>query len=281
MCPWWSDSHQKPAIPFSYLPQEISKEFFVQVIKDPRFKKYIKYRDYYCFREQMLVYYDFKDHPILGRYKSGIIENSKEGLHFILSKKASTAAVDHYSRWHLAGNLGFQRFFARCAGLNSFHGIVKGRIVFFSLKGLHQGCSDWVSLHNFQAADYDSRGLILTAFNNCQFSLSYNQHINLRKHLGKVVKLNRILLDFMINEGYTDMKSLNCRSIICNPSYYSQLLNEKLELAETRSSYQRKKDECWLQSVTQLHGGDKREQYFFISELFALAEQNYRKRHLY
>lgn len=260
--------------------KEVRKEKLAELIQEPHIKYQLQRRKHYCMPEQMLVLLDYSQQPLEGKFRSAAIEERKGKLHFILIEKSTAAIIDHYSRQHLDGYLIFQRYLAEKAGLKSFHSIIKGRIAYFSVKGMTQGNCDWFSLHNHEAADRQ-RDRVVFSHQGLEVSIKCSRHCDFMKNLSHAVKLNRLFLDCSINEGYCSMRAVNQKSLICNEDYYGKLLNEKLLTGLIRNGFEEKMRLQMMKLVLQLLKIKPEEKKWYAEEINNKLKEIRQKQHLH
>lgn len=267
--------YTKPAVSARDINNHLNKEDFVRFVYRPQNVDYLENRPSYCLCRKTLVLFDFYRQPLFGFYRSAAVEIDQQGLHFILIRCSIATIIDRYSRFHLDGNLAYQKDLADKAGFNSYHSILKGHVAFFSIKGMTQPGNDWVSLHQVEHS-YISKGQLHFTQGQLKISFSCKQEGRLYQYLAAVLKLNRLILDFMINEGYSSWGGLKKSCILLNQDYYGHLLDDNLQIAQTRRDFENDKQKKLIKLVTGLLDPD--DSQWLLDYLDDLIKE-FRRRH--
>lgn len=118
-----------------------------RIEKDSIIRDITVHDDKYHFCPSTVAIYNFKDDPILGEYKTVIID-VEQGI--ILSRKSTRSILHSYSTKVLLSGLSLQKFLAKNIGLISYHSLSLVHLVFFSMHTYTKNNTDWVGLHFFQ-----------------------------------------------------------------------------------------------------------------------------------
>lgn len=100
-----------------------------RIEEDPIIRDITVHDDKYHFCPSTVAIYNFKDEPILGKYKTVIID-VEQGI--ILCKKSTRSILHSYSTKVLLSGLSLQKLIARNMGLVSYHSLSLVHLVFFS-----------------------------------------------------------------------------------------------------------------------------------------------------
>lgn len=125
-----------------------SKELIKERIEnDHRIRRIMVHDDKYHFCKTTIAIYNFREKPLLGEYKT-VIMDTKLGI--VISKKSTRAILHRYSKNILLSGLSLQKTVAHALNLHAFHSISLVHLVFFSLQAYTKNDTDWVGLHFFR-----------------------------------------------------------------------------------------------------------------------------------
>lgn len=130
-----------------------------KVGKDRLLNNYLFVNENYCINSNTIALYSFKDHLLLGKYKSAIFDTE---CGIILTRKSSRSVFTSFCNRCLLTGLEFQRELARKIRIQGQNIIATGRLAYFSTRSYNSGSFDWVALH--QMADYETKGKTSVTF---------------------------------------------------------------------------------------------------------------------
>lgn len=120
------------------------KSFKERILADGFIRNITNYNDEYVFSPDTIAIYNFVDDPILGQYKTAILDQ-RYGI--VLSHKSSKSVLHKYTTHVLISGLSLQKSIAHTLKLTAFHSISLVHVVFFSLQTYTKHNTDWVGLH--------------------------------------------------------------------------------------------------------------------------------------
>lgn len=127
-----------------------SKEFIKEHVgRDEQLTAYLSYNSSYQVNANMLALYQFQKEPLLGKFKTVVID-CQEGI--VLSKRSSRSLINELLKTQLLAGLAFQKEIARRLNYKAHYVLATGRLAYFSTHGYLAGDTDWLSLH--QMVDY-------------------------------------------------------------------------------------------------------------------------------
>lgn len=101
-----------------------------RIENDAQLAQYITYDNKYRLNKNTLAVYEFKQNPILGKYKAVAFDLNR-GI--VLSQKSTHAMMQGLMRHAVHCDMIWQRMLAREAGVDIYQGIVMYNVLYFSM----------------------------------------------------------------------------------------------------------------------------------------------------
>lgn len=163
------------------------KSFKERILADGFIRNITNYNDEYVFSPDTIAIYNFVDDPILGQYKTAILDQ-RYGI--VLSHKSSKSVLHKYTTHVLISGLSLQKSIAHTLKLTAFHSISLVHVIFFSLQTYTKHNTDWVGLHFFEDYNTEDDNITFTSINQ-KYSLSFkNTNPNIHKHISDSLQHN-------------------------------------------------------------------------------------------
>ena len=202
-----------------------------RIENDAQLAQYITYDNKYRLNKNTLAVYEFKQNPILGKYKAVAFDLNR-GI--VLSQKSTHAMMQGLMRHAVHCDMIWQRMLAREAGVDIYQGIVMYNVLYFSMHAFSGNFfTDWICLHwikDFHVKRHDQA--IFNSITLNENGLVYNFAFdspkpNLTKIIGQYLFHNHYYSDLyyqhMLQENNLRVTVINSDSILHNSNYYVQL----------------------------------------------------------
>lgn len=192
---------------------------------------YLTHDNEYRLNKSTLAVYEFKQNPVLGKYKAVAFDLSR-GI--VLSQKSTYAMMQGLMRQAVHCDMIWQRMLAREAGVNAYQGIIMYNVLYFSMHAFSGNFyTDWICLHwikDFHVKRCDQATFTSIALD--ETGLTYNfifdaPKPNLSKIIGQYLFHNHyysgLYYDHMLQENNLRIAVINSDSVLHNSDYYVQL----------------------------------------------------------
>lgn len=204
-----------------------SKELTKRRIEnDSQLEQYIKYDNKYRLNKNTLAVYEFKQNPILGKYKAVAFDLNR-GI--VLSQKSTHAMMQGLMRHAVHCDMIWQRMLAREAGVDIYQGIVMYNVLYFSMHAFSGNFfTDWIKDFHVKRHDQAIFNSIALNENGLVYNFAFDSpKPNLTKIIGQYLFHNHYYSDLyyqhMLQENNLRVTVINSDSILHNSNYYVQL----------------------------------------------------------